>query len=135
MIDHYSLDCGCVWETGTWDLCLFHRHKEGGTDYAGPVPLSGLDSEPVPVTIDECGPVPTLDVFEEIRSIFDAASGRADPYEASTRQARAEREARKAQHVCDHDSWSEIEGVWSCDHCGGVAPANHCPTCTCKKQK
>ena len=87
MIDHYSLDCGCVWETGTWDLCLFHRHKEGAYNkYEGPVPLSGLDNEPTP--------------------IFNAPSVAADPYEASTRQARAEREAPKA---------------------------NHCPTCTCKK--
>ena len=84
MIDYLPLDCGCVWDSGSWDLCLFHRHKEGGMTTEGPVPLSGLDSEPVP--------------------IFNAPS--LDPYEASTRQAEAERNAPKA---------------------------NHCPTCTCKK--
>ena len=88
MIDLLTLDCGCVFDNGSWDVCLFHRYRDGAMDKDGPIPLSGFDNEPTP--------------------IFNAPSMAAEPYEASTRQAKAEREA---------------------------PTANHCPTCTCKKER
>ena len=90
MIDYHKLNCGCVLDMGSWDLCIFHRYKDDSVSlYDGPIPISGLDEEP---------PTP----------IFNAPSMKADPYEASTRQAAAERACK-----C----------------------ANHCPTCTCKKER
>ncbi len=123
MIDLLTLNCGCQWDNGSWDVCLFHRYKDGAMDKDGPIPLSGLDEEPrpsekPPVIIDDVlnnGDTPA-EMFDKIRSIFSAASGQADPYEASTRQANAEREARKA-------------------HSPRPPYSNHCPTCTCKKER
>ncbi len=71
-----------------------------------PYPWSGLDNHE-PVQFKDSADF-LAQAQENLRSIFSAASGRAEPYEASTRQARAER-TRKS--------------------------ANHCPTCTCKKEK
>ena len=90
VIDLLTLNCGCRFDNGSWDLCLFHRYKKGAVNYDGPIPLSGIEEEVVP----EC-PTPVPEAGSGVRSIFDTASDLDDPYSASTRQARAEREARK----------------------------------------
>lgn len=141
MIDHLELVCGCVFESGSWDVCVIHR-KEGMMADEGPIPLSGFD---------EIGPTYSKAELETVRSIFNAASGRAErqeslipdserrseidaqpinifqtlyqnePYEASTRQARAERHSRKLV--------AAIKTIET------IGLANHCPTCTCKKER
>jgi len=130
MIDLLTLNCGCQWDNGSWDVCLFHRYKDGAMDKDGPIPLSGLDDEPqnpapqpwpfpwsgIDEKTDKIGQEWLDQRLGNIRSIFDAASGRVEPYEDSTRQAKAERYARKFRTP---DPASKT--------------ANHCPTCTCKK--
>jgi len=203
MIDHLELNCGCEWDSGSWDVCLFHRYKRGAMDKdgpirsdnsvvwpdrtAGPIPLSGLDNgedaetagenqdsgsnrggersasaapaSPFPVLgLDDDEPKdygepsnvwhqiaatmddPTLNVLDEIRSIFSAASGREEPYEDSTRQARAEREGLKRCQTCDSDnpaygtSLNPLFGCRDTFHNPPFSTANHCPTCTCNKE-
>ena len=85
MIDLLTLDCGCQWDAGSWDLCLAHR-EQGMTNDAGPVPLAGFNSEPTKYVL--------VHISDEAIPITSAKSLKADPYEASTRQARASRHSR-----------------------------------------
>ncbi len=125
MIDLLTLDCGCQLDNGSWDLCLFHRYKDGAMDKDGPIPLSNLDGEDTcsvtenRSTVSQKGLGRVTDQARLAIPITSAKSLSLEPYEASTRQARAEREAVKTNSRLQHKR----------------RPPWHCPTCTCYSEK